>query len=120
LDDENDEAKKLRFIREQESKQAFEKRVRDNELGIIKESIDAYYTEVKELLMTSDVELDKQDDKFKKWHHSTADWLLTSKQTASKLDSSLHDSLKKTGQENKEPNKQQKSAEEIAKELASM
>jgi len=55
--------------------------------------------------MGADVELDKQDEKFKKWHHSTADWLLYTRQAASKLDASLHDSLKKTGQENKEPNK---------------
>lgn len=54
LDEENDEAKKLRFLREQEAKAAYEKSVRDEELLKVKWAIDAYYQEVKDLLMTAD------------------------------------------------------------------
>lgn len=120
LDEENDEAKKNRFIKEQEAKAAYEKRIRDDELGLIKWAIEAYYAEVKELLMASDEDLDKQDELFKKWHHKTADWLLSTgaNLASTKLNGSLHiqGTLSKKDQENKEPNSQ-KTPEEIAKNL---
>jgi hypothetical protein len=97
LDEENDENKKTRFIREQEAKKAWEQRVREEELSYAKWAIESYYIEVKNYLMgLKDYDHKDQNRYFHTWQNETAENLLGS--------SSLGLSVAKTGQENKEPN----------------